>query len=313
MPPSIPAEIDGSLPPFDHFKGIQPLGTERRGGASAEHARHLLFSAHDKRTRTGALIKVTARPGLVYQQNLDNEIASLATINRELPDVRYFPLLKEHGSLSDGRAYLITSLFDELPLATTIGVDRMPARMASYLRTVMEVARALITLHRLDIFHVDLNPMNILQRIERGAPVIRIVDFESSYERARHASGVFYNPPTTQGYSAPELGRESPDARADLYSLGAVFYTMIAGYAATWEAEIEKCVAADKELEPELKTILLGAVDTQPANRYRSVLEFRTLLAGYLNRVWDERGNRTALGRPPVAGQVEKHRRRKDD
>jgi len=41
--------------------------------------------------------------------------------------------------------------------------------------------------------------MNILYRAEKGQPVIRIVDFESSYEAARHSGGPFYNPPTTPG------------------------------------------------------------------------------------------------------------------
>jgi hypothetical protein len=72
-----------------------------------------------------------------------NEIATLATINRELPDSRYFPLLWDHGRLPDGRIFLIMSLFDEWPLATTIGPERMPHRLVAHLRTSLEVAKAL--------------------------------------------------------------------------------------------------------------------------------------------------------------------------
>ena len=64
--------------------------------------------------------KLTAKPGLIYQYDLSNEIASLTTINRELPDSRYFPVLGEHGRLRDGRVYVISSLFDEIPLANAI-------------------------------------------------------------------------------------------------------------------------------------------------------------------------------------------------
>jgi len=46
--------------------------------------------------------------------------------------------------------------------------------------------------------------------------VIRIVDSESSYEVARHAKGVFYNPPTTAGFCAPEVHERAPDPRADV-------------------------------------------------------------------------------------------------
>jgi serine/threonine-protein kinase len=235
------------------------------------------------------LIKVTSKPGIVYEQDLTNEIASLSTINRELPDSRYFPVLGEHGRLRDGRVYLTMSCFDERPLATTIGVERIPARKVAHLRTTIEVAKALIELHGLKIWHVDLNPMNILCRWERGRPVIRIVDFESSYEDARHSRGVFYNPPTTSAYSAPEVTAQAPDARSDLYSLGAVLYTMLAGYEWTWAAEISRAIDADPHVAAELKEILLTAVDADPGKRYKSSLELRTALAAYLERIWPGR------------------------
>ena len=44
----------------------------------------------------------------------------------------------------------------------------------------------------------------LLARWQGGTPVVRIVDFESSYEVSRHSTGAFYDPPTTPGFSAPE-------------------------------------------------------------------------------------------------------------
>ena len=82
------------------------------------------------------------------EHNLANEIATLSTINRELPDSRYFPLLWDHGRLADGRVFLIMSLFDEWPLATTIGPERMPDRLVAHLRTSLEVATAVASLAR---------------------------------------------------------------------------------------------------------------------------------------------------------------------
>lgn len=289
MPQTDRFDLDGKSPPFDQFKGIRRLAASRRGRESVEYARHLLYAGQDKRDSAPVLIKVTARPGLVYQRNLTNEIASLTTINRELPASPYFPVVKEHGHLRDGRVYLITSLFEEFPLATTIGTERMPERMVAHLRTAMEVGRALTELHRLPIFHVDLNPMNILHRWEKGRPVIRIVDFESSYEVARHANGTFYDPPTTPGYSAPEVSRQAPDARSDLFSLGAVLYTLLAGFGWTWEGEAGACVEADRELDPELRNILRSAVDPTPDKRYPSVQAFQDVLAAYLEGIWPGR------------------------
>lgn len=281
------AEIDCKSPPFDQFTSVQRLSTDRSG--HGEHARHLLYVGRDRQSRANALIKLTSKPGLVYQHNLTNEIATLATINRELPSSHYFPLVLEHGKLRDGRVYLITSLFAEFPLATAIGAERIPARMVAHLRMAIEVARALIELHALRIYHVDLNPMNILYRTERGNPVIRIVDFESSYEQARHSSGDFYNPPTTAGYCAPEVSRQAPDGRADLYSLGAVLYTALASYQWTWNSDVSTSVKADREIDSELREILLTAVDPDPDKRYRSVSDFHGALASYLEGIWPGR------------------------
>src|SRR5205085_335281 len=82
--------------------------------------------------------------------------------NRELPDAPYFPVVRGHGRLPDGRVYLITTLFEEFPLATTISDERVPGKLVSYLQTTLAVAAALGDLHRLQTYLVRLNPMNIL-------------------------------------------------------------------------------------------------------------------------------------------------------
>jgi len=287
--PRTPIDVDSHAPPFDRYANIRRIAPVRSGHASVEHARHQLYIGRDRTTRANVLIKLTAKAGLVYQNNLLNEIATLTTIKRELPLSPYFPEILEHGQLHGGRVYLTMSLFDELPLALSIGTERMPARLVGYLKTTIEVARALSELHRLDIFHVDLNPMNILYRIERGRPVIRIVDFESSYELARHSTGVFYDPPTTPGYSAPEVATRPPDARSDLFSLGAVLYTMLAGYHPVFESNVGTRVKADSEIDAELKDLLLLAVDPDPDKRYVSIDPFLAALSNYLERIWPAR------------------------
>src|SRR4051812_25146500 len=155
-------DIDTASAPFDRLRGIHLLASDRSGREADNHARHQLYAARDTHTAAGVLVKVTSKPGLVYEQNLANEAASLSTIKRELPTCPYFPDLIDHGRLADGRMYLVMSLFEEFPLATTIGTEPLPDRMVRHLRTTLEVTQALTALHRLPIFHVDLNPMNIL-------------------------------------------------------------------------------------------------------------------------------------------------------
>jgi serine/threonine protein kinase len=282
-------DIDRAAAPFDRFTTVQRLGPDRSGHASAEHARHQLYVGRDRQTRLNLLVKLATRPGKVYQSDLENEIATLSTINRELPDSRYFPVIYDHGHSKDGRAYLVSTFFDERPLATSIGTEWVPHRLVAHLRTAVEFVKAVVALHGLQIFHVDLNPMNILHRAEKNRAVIRIVDFESSYDVARHSSGVFYSPPTTTGYSAPEVSQQPPDARADVFSVGAVLYTMLAGYKWAASGEPRHRIEADRHLDPELRGVLLRAVAPSPDERYASAEALGTALVAYLERIWPGR------------------------
>jgi serine/threonine protein kinase len=284
-----PLALVASSPPFDRFKNLKWLGSKRRGRKSHEHARHHLFIGRGRHNPVNVLIKVTARPGRVYEHDLDNEIKSLTTINRELPDSRHFPFIHDHGRLADGRLYLVMSLFDEFPLATTIGEESAPARLVSHLRIAIEIARVLADIHRLEIFHVDLNPMNILYGTGGNRPVIRVVDFESSYERRRHTAGTVYSPPITPGFSAPEVSRQAPDASADVFSLGAVLHTLLAGSRWMDGSNVAARVADDDALDGDLKAALVTAVDPAPAKRYASMLVFQAALGAYLERIWPGR------------------------
>jgi serine/threonine protein kinase len=213
----------------------------------------------------------------------------LIRINRELPEWPQFPAVHDHGRTPDGRMYLIASLFEELPLAASVAAEPTSDRLVGHLRTTLEVARAAAALHGLPIFHVDLNPMNILSRTERGRPWIRNFDFESSYDVARHSAGEFYDPPTTPGFSAPEIGRQPPDARADVYSLGAVLYTLIAGYGWTWESDAGTRIERDAAVDPDLQRILLGAVAQDPDRRTATMEAFSSSVAKYLEQIWPGR------------------------
>lgn len=285
----MPLPIDSSSPPFDRYRNLEWLDEDRSGRDPQTRTRHHLFIGREKHNPVNVLIKITTRPGLVYERDLDNELQSLTTINRELPDSRCFPFVHDHGRLKDGRFFLVTSLFDEFPLATTIGQEHAPAKLVTHIRIGIEIARAVVDLHRVGIVHVDLNPMNVLYRTGTDRPVIRIVDFESSYEASRHADGQGYNPPTTPGYSAPEVSTQRPDARADVYSLGAVLYTLLAGYQWTAGVSLSTRIAEDAELDADLRDALLVAVAPDPDGRFATMQEFHDALGAYLERIWPGR------------------------
>ena len=188
--------------------------------------------------RSTILIKMTSKPGLTYQDNLKNEIASLLTINGSLPESQYFPVIREHGKLRDGRVYIIASFFHEFPLATAIGQEPIPGKTVAYIRTAMETARALRELHRLKIYHVDVNPMNILLRLAHGGQSSGL----STLNLLMSGPGIppeFSITPEHSGILC--AGDIPPAARCPFgcFSLGAVLYTMLAGYKWTWDADVE--------------------------------------------------------------------------
>jgi hypothetical protein len=141
-----------------------------------------------------------------------------------------------------------------------------------------KVARAVQYAHEQGVIHRDLKPGNILVDRE-GAP--RLLDFglsrdlESPSELTR--SGAFFGTPS---YAAPEqaAGRvRELDARADIYSLGAILYEILTGdvpFSGASIAEVLRKVSVEEPAAPkgppDLRTICLKALEKEPARRYPS-------------------------------------------
>jgi len=74
-----------------------------------------------------------------------------------------------------------------------------------------------------------------------------------------------------------------------VFSLGAVLYSMLASTQWTWKGEVGTHIEADPEIDTELKGILRTATEANPERRYRSMQEFQSVLAAYLERIWPGR------------------------
>ncbi|MEE6496463.1 hypothetical protein FKM82_002372 [Ascaphus truei] len=86
-------------------------------------------------------------------------------------------------------------------------------------------------LHRQGVVHRDLKPSNILYMDDSSnADSIRICDFGFA-KQLRGDNGLLLTPCYTANFVAPEvLMRQGYDAACDIWSLGVLLYTMLAGY-----------------------------------------------------------------------------------
>jgi PAS domain S-box-containing protein len=124
---------------------------------------------------------------------------------------------------------LILEDFDGEPLACQLG---QPLETGWFLDIALPLAAALADIHRQDIVHKDLKPVNVLVNPQNGA--VKLTGFGIA-ARLVHALTAPTSATLIEGslaYMSPEqTGRMNRgiDHRSDLYSLGVIFYEMLTG------------------------------------------------------------------------------------
>jgi predicted ATPase/class 3 adenylate cyclase len=104
--------------------------------------------------------------------------------------------------------------------------------IVDFLHLAIAIARALSEIHKCNIIHKDISPTNILINLQNRSATI--IDFGLS-SKLDIKNPYLGNPQRLEGhlaYMSPEqTGRmnRTVDYRSDLYSMGAVFYEMLAG------------------------------------------------------------------------------------
>jgi eukaryotic-like serine/threonine-protein kinase len=167
---------------------------------------------------------------------------------------------------------------------------------------VLQSCEALTRAHALGIVHRDIKPENMfLTRSSAGEPLVKILDFGISKMRdpdAEKKAGVVTTAQAVLGspcYMAPEQMRSARDvdARADVWSLGAVLFHLIAGrppfladslpelFAAVLGAPAPHLSALRAEAAPGLSDIVGRCLVKDPAARCPSVAELARAIAPY--------------------------------
>ncbi|MCK9462733.1 MAG: protein kinase [Proteobacteria bacterium] len=184
----------------------------------------------------------------------------------------------------DGHYYLAMEWVDGLDLATLCGRARIvgidwPPELAMHV--VVEVLEGLAYAHQkrddqgrpLELVHRDVSPSNILVSLDGQ---VKLLDFGIARSEAREwktSTGVVKGKP---GYMSPEqaCGGEV-DARADVWSCGAVLYELLSG--------VRLRDGRRPLADPVLDAIVRRAIDAIPKNRYGSARELQAELTAVLD------------------------------
>lgn len=216
--PNGPTPGAGSVGPFE------PLALLGKGGTG------VVYSARDSRASTTAALKLMAAGDSL---RFARELEVLRHVND--PGHPGVVRLLDSDSAPSPTWYAMELLDGDLtPLS---GVRPNPGRnverqrVLDVLTLVERVARALDYVHRRAIVHADLSSRNIRMRAS-SEPVL--CDFGASVrvtglgQRVNETQRLQSN--GTLGYVAPErLRGEAWDSRADLYSLGCIWFELLTG------------------------------------------------------------------------------------
>lgn len=167
-------------------------------------------------------------------------------------------------------------------------IDNPKPSIQSVRDIVMQIAKGLQALHRLEMIHQDIRPENIM--IDQSG-VVKIIDFGSTkvagLMEMTHAIK-HENMLGTAQYSAPEyLLGETGTPSADLFSLGVVTYQMLTGKlpygdkaarARTKSAQnnlrYQSALHDEREISAWVDETLQKAVHPNPYKRYQELSEF---------------------------------------
>src|SRR6266853_3610678 len=147
--------------------------------------------------------------------------------------------------------------------------------------------------HRQGIIHRDLKPLNVMICDDLpSSEAVKILDFGLAKIKSGELLGSFIAAQTTglmgsPFYMAPEQwGDDPPDARADVYSLGVMFYQMLAGEVPFKGSSIPAIMKKHLTLEvpslaskgieapPQLEAAIRHALEKEPQYRTPSADEF---------------------------------------
>ena len=276
--PSVPPPSIEELAP--HFPQLELLECLGRGGMG------VVYKARQPKLNRLVALKILAperERDPAFAVRFTHEAQALAKLNHPSIVAVY-----DFG-VADGLYYLLMEFVDGVSLGQLLHSGRLSPREA--LAIVPQICDALQYAHDAGIVHRDIKPENIL--LDRKGRV-KVADFglaklvgsassdgtngtkgtdgRGEVVTTTEAGHVMGTPP----YMAPEQSEHPSDVdhRADIYSLGVVFYQMLTGELPKGDfVPPSKRVVVDVRLDE----VVLRAMEKRPELRYQQVSDVKTM------------------------------------
>jgi tetratricopeptide (TPR) repeat protein len=262
-----------------HYRIVEQIGAGGMG---------VVYRARDERLDRDVALKTLPRLALLSEaarRQFRREALSLAKITD--PHVAMaFDFARD-----DGIDYLVTEYVPGLTLEAKLAGRPLPE--ADVFQLGKQMASGLEAAHKEGVIHRDLKPANIKVTPDGR---LKILDFGLAYILKTETTEATATAPLTENYSdagtlpymAPEQVKGlKPDARADVWSAGAVLYEMSTGKQPFGElirgpliaAILERAPVPPREINPKisegLERVILRALQKDPKERYQSAGDLR--------------------------------------
>jgi serine/threonine-protein kinase len=245
-----------------------------------------VFLARDEQLGERVALKV------ISAMQASDPAAAAERFRREVSAARKIThpnVIRIHDLVEDGQRLLLSMEYVEgMTLASYLGrVGTLKLDEARHL--IGQICDGLNAAHLAGVVHRDLKPGNVLVDAEKRVKVIDFGLAKASFLAGMTATGLILGTPE---YMSPEQVRGlATDARADLYSLGAMAYHILCGRPpfagetpiAIGFAHVTETPRPPRALRPDLpesvEAALLRALAKDPAQRPTDALDFKRSLA----------------------------------
>lgn len=248
----------------------------------------VVYLAQDEQLNRLVAVKVPHAKLISKPEDAEAYLAEARTVaNLDHPGI--VPV-HDVGSTEDCPCYVVSKYIQGVDLATKLKQQRLKYREAAEL--IATVADALHYAHKQGLVHRDVKPGNILIGSD-GKPYV--VDFGLALREENIGKGPKYA--GTPAYMSPEQARgegHRVDGRSDIFSLGVVFYELLAGrlpFRGDTQAELFEQVTSyeakplrqyDEKLPKELERICHKAMAKRASERYSSAHDIAEDLRHFL-------------------------------